>query len=452
MIQPPSLRLKLLYWLLPTMLLMIIVGGINAYSIALRTAIRAYDRGLLDTSLAIAGQIHKTKGHLTLSLPKEAEEILLTDKFDQIFYRVVSADGREIDGDTRVPLPATHPQLNHWLFYDGKIGEMPVRVAALFTAKDGLHVTILSAETLVKRKNILREILLGLLLPALALAGGTFMLIWFGIRSGLRPLENLRQQLSNRSQKDLRPIVAPDMVLEIQPVVNELNQLLQRLDESLAAQRHFVSDAAHQLRTPIAALLTQLELMLREPDGPKQSQVRVVLAAAERMAHLVRQLLALARAEPVESVATQRVALEAIIRELADGMLVKAISCEIDLGFELEPALVLGSDLLLQEVISNLVDNAIRYTPAHGTVDISCRTTLDGAVLTVEDSGKGIPEELHGHIFKRFFRIPGSQGEGNGLGLAIVRQIVRQHGARIHVGKSQKLGGASFSLLFPPVR
>jgi two-component system, OmpR family, sensor histidine kinase TctE len=449
--QPSSLRVTLLRWLVPAMVLMVFVGSINAYSIAYRTAILAYDRALLDTALALSGQVQNTKGHLTLNLPEEAKEILLTDKFDQIFYRVVGADGREIDGDTRLPMPANFLQLNHWRYYDAKIGEIPVRVAALFTEKEGLQLTILSAETLIKRKKVFSEILVGLLLPELVLGGVTFLLFWLGIRAGLRPLENLKQQLSNRSQNDLRPIATEDMVLEIHPVINELNQLLIKLDESLMAQRNFVSDAAHQLRTPIAALLTQLEFMLREPEGPKHLQVKAVLAGAERMAHLVHQLLALARAEPTMSTSGQCVELDGLIRETANTMVVKAIAKEIDLGFELNPAKVLGSELLLQEAISNLIDNAIRYTPPHGTVNVSCRTTKNGVILIVEDSGKGIPKAMRNQVFERFFRIPGSGGDGCGLGLAIVRQIARQHGAKAKIGRSKDLGGAAAVIYFPAI-
>lgn len=435
------------------MLLMIVLGGINAYFIAFRTAIHAYDRGLLDTSLALAGQIHKSKGQLVLNLPEEAEEILLTDKFDRIFFRVVDSEGHDIDGDSRVPLPPGSPmQLSSWRYYDSIIGEMPVRVAALYTEKDGLHVTILSAETLIKRKNLLREILIGLLWPDLALGAVTFLLIWYGIRSGLHPLNDLRKQLSNRSQNDLRPIVAEDMVLEIQPVIGEINQLLKRLDESLTAQRSFVSNAAHQLRTPIAALLTQLELILRDTEGTNPSRVKAIHTSTERMAHLVHQLLTLARAEPTMSTTGQITDLDDLIRDVAERMLVKALSNGIDIGFELRPVKVLGSVLLLQEAISNLIDNAIRYTPPHGTVNVACRATDEGAVVIVEDSGKGIPEEMHAQVFERFFRIPGSAGDGCGLGLAIVRQIADQHGARVSIGRSQELGGAIVTLHFPQIQ
>lgn len=433
------------------MLAMMAAGAFTAYSIALRSAIHAYDRALLDTALALAGQIREHNGKLDINLPKAAEEILLTDKFDLIFFRVLASDGHDIAGDQRLPLPPDISPINSWMYYDAIVDGKTVRVAALFTEHDGLPLTILSAETLLKRQSLVREILLGMLLPELALVCITLALIWFGVRSGLHPLEELRKALANRSQNDLSPIVAPDPTYEIMPVIGELNRLLQQLDESLQAQRHFVSDAAHQLRTPIAAMQTQLELMLRETKDLSRSQVKQVLSATQRLAHLVHQLLALARAEPKDTTTRQIVNLDLIVRELADSVLSRALSRGIDLGFELESATVRGSALLLQEAISNLIDNAIRYTPAPGTVTVSCRPTEKGTILVVEDSGNGIPEELHNQVFERFYRIPGSKDDGCGLGLSIVRQIARQHGAKVRISKSRGLGGAAVTIFFPKI-
>lgn len=323
-------------------------------------------------------------------------------------------------------------------------------VAALFTERDGMPLIFLAAETLVKRNNLVWEILLGMLLPELGLAVATLALIWFGVRSGLRPLAALRQQLANRSTSDLRPLAVQGLTEEIQPVVEELNQLLLRLSDSLLAQRHFVADAAHQLRTPIAALQTQVELALRELQTPAQmTHFAAILSATQRLAHLVQQLLALARAEPQNDSTVSTIDLATLVRELADTALPQAIAANIDLGFELQNAVVHGSPLLLQEAIGNLIDNAIRYTSAPGTITVACRTLEKRVLLCVEDSGAGVPEAAHEQVFERFYRLPGSAGEGCGLGLAIVRQIARQHGAEVRIERSAKLGGAAFVLDFP---
>lgn len=433
------------------MLLLLAAGALTAYSVALRSALHAYDHALFDTALAIAGQIHGRNGEAVLNLPSAAQEILLTDKYDQIFFRVLTADGRDLAGDHALPEPPALPPEENRLYYDAKIGSQAVRVAAFFTERDGMPLTIIAAETLIKRNNLVREILLGMLLPEFGLVLATLILIWVGIRSGLRPLDELRQQLARRSHNDLRPIVPQGMTREIQPVVDELNELLLRLEVSLLAQRHFVSDAAHQLRTPIAALQAQIEVALREPLREPRPQLERILAAAQRLAHLVQQLLALARAEPKDGTADQCIDLAALVRDVADSTLPEALAAGLDLGFELAPAKVRGSPLLLQEALRNLVDNAIHYTPESGTITVVCRPTAQGARLIVEDSGPGIPEEAREKVLERFYRLPDSVGDGCGLGLAIVRQIAQQHGAEVIIGTSLALGGTSVEIHFPPV-
>lgn len=446
---PISLRQKLLRMLLSAMLVVMIVSSFIGYSIAFRSASRAYDRTLLDTAFAVAGQIHRSEGKLTLRLPREADEVLLTDEYAQVFFRVLDAHGRDIGGNSRLPLPTALPPTNSSRLYNADIDGKPVRVVALSTERDHLPLTVLSAETQNKRNHLVREIFLAMLVPELLLIGITLILIWFGIRAGLLPLESLREQLANRSQNDLRPIIAKQTAYEIQPLIRELNTLLKKLDESMQSQRHFVSNAAHQLRTPIAALQAQLEAMLRDPDGPQRSQLTQILAAMQRLSHLVHQLLALARTDAFNTAADQHVDLPELIRSLADRFLAQAITRGLDLGFDLRPAQVDGAELLLQEAIGNLIDNAIRYTPSPGSVTVSCRSDDGGVTVRVEDSGTPIPADARHRVFERFYRLPNSSGDGCGLGLAIVHQIARQHGATVSIGISADLGGNAVDIRFP---
>lgn len=449
----PSLRSQLLGWLVPAMLALLAAGAATAYWVALRSATLAYDRSLLDTALAISEQLRVVDGEPQLKLAPQAKAVLLTDKFDRIFYAVRDADNQTIDGEPGLSLPprTVHSRLQREgrEYYDDLLNGQPVRVAALHTSRGDSELTILAAETLVKRNALVREILLGMLVPELVLIAATLLVVWFGVRSGLRPLDGLRHELAGRSHADLRPLTTT-VPEEIAPVVGEINDLMRRLDHALDSQRHFVSDAAHQLRTPIAALLAQVEVALRGDAPLSRQQLESILSATRRLSHLVDQLLALARAEPALRPSESAVALDDVVREVAETWLPAAIARGIDLGFELSPATVSGNRLLLQEMLANLIDNALRHTPRGGSVTVSCRREADAVMLSVEDSGTGIAPEERERVFERFYQSPGNRGEeGCGLGLAIVRQIARQHSGEAGIGRSETLGGACLEIRLP---
>lgn len=451
---PPSLRFLLLRQLLPALLLLLLAGAATAYWVAWRSATKAYDRALFDTALAITEQLRQIDGNPQLPLTPQARAVLLTDKFDQVFYAVRGAEEELLDGEAGLPMPPPGPPRTRSsegrYYFDGLLHGKPVRIAALQTEQAGKMITVLAGETLVKRNALIREIILGMLLPEILLTLVSIGVIWFGIRAGLKPLAELRQELAGRSQADLSQ-VRVDVPEEIQPVVTEINELLQRLEHSLVSQRNFVSDAAHQLRTPIAALQAQAEAACSESPADSRQQLEGVLSAAHRLSHLVDQMLSLARAEPSLSQTQPEIALEEIARQLAETWLPQAIRKEIDLGFELAPATVRGNELLLQELFGNLLDNALQHAPQGGTVTVSCGREGKEAWLAVADNGPGIAEAERDKVFARFYQVPGNKGHGNGLGLAIVHEIVRQHGGRISVGRSADLGGAFFKVWLPAV-
>ena len=443
----PSLNRLLLRRLLPAMLALLMASAATAYWVAWRSATKAYDQGLFDTALAIAEQLRPVDGKPQLPLTPQTRAVLLTDTFDQVFYAVHGPDGEVLDGEAGLPLPSrarptnTDRDRDRLDYFDGLLRDQPVRVAALQTELAGKAITVLAGETLVKRHALIREIILGMLLPEILLILVSISVVWFGIGAGLKPLAELRRELAGRSQADLSP-VRVDVPEEIQPVVSEINALMQRLQHALASQRNFVADAAHQLRTPLAALQAQAEAARSEAGPEQQKPLTGVLSAAYRLSHLVDQLLALARAEPSLAQTQIRIELPEIVRQVAEIWLPVAIRKEIDLGFELAPAAVDGNALLLQELLGNLLDNALRHTPQGGTITVSCGQRGDEAWLAVDDSGPGIAEAERNKVFARFYQAPGSRGTGNGLGLAIVSEIVRQHGGRISAERSASLGGA----------
>lgn len=447
----PSLRYLLLRRLLPAMLVIMAAGAGTAYWIATESTELAYDRSLLNTALAIAEQTRISDGRPVLQLSAQAQTVLLADKFDRSFFAVHDAQGELIAGSD-LPMPSG----DAWaelidsgrLYYDAKMGKEAVRVAALQAEHDEVHFTILVGETLVKRHAIVRDILLGMFLPELLLVTATIVLTGIGVRSGLAPLISLRRQLAGRSQADLSPVNIA-IPIEMQPLVDEINSLLSRLDRALGSQRHFVSDAAHQLRTPIAALQAQVEIAVRSAPADSRGQLEGVLTATRRLSHLVDQLLALARAEPSQHQPLPTVDLEQLVHETAETWLPQAIAKNIDLGFELASAKISGNNLLLGELLGNLIDNAIRHTPCEGSVTVSCGTSGDAVWLAVEDSGAGIPAAEREHVMKRFYQSPGSDSNGCGLGLTIVDAIARQHGGMVIVDASPQLGGARLTIKLP---
>ncbi len=448
----PSLRQLLLRWLAPAVVLLLGASAITGYLVAVRVATQAYDRALLDGALSLSQLVRAQDGDLFLDLQPQAMQVLTTDKYDRVFFSVFGPDGRVLGGSQALTPPpgwtAEPDRSESWSYHDHRFDGHRVRLAVLQSNATGKSLTIVMAETMTKRDRLVREVLTSILVPEIVLVAATLLIIVAGIRHGLGPLRGLREQLARRSHTDLRPLDVNRLPQEVQPLADEINNLLARLEVSLGAQRHFVADAAHQLRTPIAALQAQIEALIQEDGGTaRTAAMSRVLAGIRRLAHLVHQLLALARAEPGRSNDAEPADLAEIIRDNADRWLPQAIERNVDLGFELAPAQVPGVPLLLTEMLTNIVENAIRYTPAGGSVTVRCGTTESDIRVEVDDSGPGIPAKERERVFERFVRLDEGNVEGCGLGLAIVRLIARQHGAEAEISDSPQ-GGARVTVRF----
>jgi two-component system sensor histidine kinase TctE len=293
----------------------------------------------------------------------------------------------------------------------------------------------------------LREVVLRtLVLLEIVFALGCVGLVWFSVSNGLRPLSRLRSELNAREGDDLAPIAAAEVPYELEPVVSAFNGLLAKVGEGAQARQDFLANVAHQLRTPLAGLKTQLEWLgarHTEPDTAKS--VGLMLSATERMIRQTNQLLALARAEPhhFEKTRLEPLALDALVADAVQSFVDQARLKNIDIGFDLTPATVIGDRFLLRDLIDNLIDNAIRYTPPHGAVTVSVRPKL----LTVEDNGPGIPLARREQVFNRYVRLD-DKTHGSGLGLAIVRDIAVVHGARLTISDPPEGSGALFTVKF----
>jgi two-component system sensor histidine kinase TctE len=446
-----SLRRLLLLWLVVPLAIVLVASAVAAYRTAVVVASGAYDRELLDPALAIAQRLSADGDSIRLDLPGAALEALRVDTADHVYF-AVNDGGRLIAGQHGLPAPPVAPEDGAPVFYDAKLGSDAVRVAAVVTPFAGRPVLIQVAETRVKRDRLVRQVLLSNALPELVFLVAALGVVWFGVARGLAPLEKLRTEIAARSHRDLRPVSEAQAPEEVRPLVQELNALLARLAESIGAQQRFVADAAHQLRTPLAALQAQVEAARRGPLPPDLAPTfDQLLAATRRTAHLARQLLTLAAVDPVAERPFEPadVDLAAVLHEGVAEWVARADGKSIDLGFELEPAPVRGEALLLRELAGNLIDNALNYTPAGGAATV--RTGLrDGApFLEVEDSGPGIREAERERIFERFYRSKGAPGEGSGLGLAIVREIAHRHGAAVEIRTAADGHGTLIAVRFP---
>jgi two-component system sensor histidine kinase TctE len=439
-----SLRAHLLRLLLPPIAALLAVGAVVAYYPSIEPATQAYDQALVDIGLALGSHVRVGQSEYRFDLPPAVEQVLRTDRFDSIYYRVISPAGLEIAGDADLPAPPGDA-IAHNAVHRGQ----KVRVVSVQTSCGRSACNVLVAETMVKRETLARDLLLQSLFPDFLIALATLVIVWFGVKRGLEPLARLSDEIKARSAGDLRPIDAAGAPEETLPLVGALNGLLDEVSAASRKQQRFLADAAHQLRTPLAGLQAHTELALAQPlpEGCR-AQLEQVHRATIRTARLANQLLALARAEPGARSVTSSVDLKGIAGGEADAWVRQSLGRDIDLGFELEPALVEGDAFLLREALSNLVHNALEYSNRGGRVTVRTGRVNGHAFLEVEDDGPGIAQEERARVLERFYRVPGTPGTGSGLGLAIVREIAASHAASMFIADGSA-GGCRVGITFP---
>jgi two-component system, OmpR family, sensor histidine kinase TctE len=456
-----SLFGEILDWMLAPLLLLWPMSVILTWLVAQGIANKPFDRELgemvrvLSKQVVIQNPRVPSEAVATFVLPTGASEILHTDEADTIYYQVLGLRGEFLSGDRTLPVPADEDRgpPGEVQFRDDVVNNDNVRVAYLWldTANragvgGGGAPLLQVAETLGKRSRLVSEIIKGVILPQFVILPLAVLLVWLALARGIAPLNELQRRIRGRDSSDLSPIDEREAPEEVSPLVRAINDLLGRLDQSMKSQKHFLADAAHQLKTPLAGLRTQAELAQREidsgtsdPQAMKRSLQQISLAS-QRAAHMVNQLLSMARAEDQQQAAQkQAVSLSRLATEAVQDFVPRALDKHIDLGFEGPegdaPLLVNGNPTLLRELIRNLVDNALLYTPAGGTVTVRVLDDPFGqvVVLQVEDSGPGIALAERDQVFLPFYRVLGTNVDGSGLGLAIVREIAQQHGAEVAI-------------------
>lgn len=443
-----SLRRKLLRWLLVALSALVAVGILTDYFMALEPAREVYDQHLLKLAYNLERSLPNDPAEWHEAYPQIERTLLRSeqDNYDAAKAAIFDSHGQFLAGVTDLPIQLRSAD-NKPYFYEAEYKGDPIRVVAI--KSPALDVVLYLAETTYKRNRLVQKTLVHMIVPELIFALFSIIVLWIGVGRGLQPLTQLRTQINARSETDLSPMDAGQAPIEVREIIVALNSLLARLDHSLKLQNQFLANAAHQLRTPLAGLQMQLELASgQSPEEREQSHERM-LVSTRRIVRLANQLLALARAEGEAEVKQfAELDISAAIETMATEWLSRAYAKGIDLGLDLHPAHINGSLWQIQEMLANLVDNAIRYTPAHGNVTIRCRQLGKEVLIEVEDSGPGIPPDQHENVFNRFFRLE-EGSDGCGLGLAIVLEIVRHHGGQIVLKQPESLQGTLVRISFP---
>jgi two-component system sensor histidine kinase TctE len=449
-----SLRSQLLRWLLIPLAVLVLIDAVSVYNNALEAADQAYDRSLLASTRALAERVSIVDGRVVADVPYVALDSFETDTLGRIYYNVTGVHGEHVSGyDDLPPLPRNavrsdaYPALVY--FYHATYRSEPVRIAALYQPvyDDSMRgiALIQVGETLEGRYELSRKILIDTLARQAVLVLAAAVLAWIAVRFVLRPLMQLKADVEARAPTDLSDF-NPDLVhKEVRPLVAAMNGYMARLQTLIAGQRRFIADASHQLRTPLTVLKTQAELALRANDPKAMREiVESIARTTDATVHLANRLLTLARAEHGAAAAEmQPVSLVEIARQVGLELALHAVRKDIDLSLDAHGIVqVHGNSLLLHELVSNLVDNAIRYTPAGGKVMLRVADE-EGPLLEVEDSGPGIAAAERERVFAPFYRAASAQeanADGSGLGLTIVRDIAAMHKATVELRSARDSG------------
>jgi two-component system sensor histidine kinase TctE len=472
-----SLARQLLLWLLLPQLVLWMAGGVATYRFAAGYANEAIDASLLQASRSLARQLKPIGNGLLIDFPRAAQDVLEADPADKLLYMVSSPPGQFILGNQSLPPPPTPssnnaPALNTPLYYDGTMpvngraalntpAGQPLRLVALYLrfgdeANAPQTMLVQVARSSANREDLARSILVDMLLPMSSLVLLMTLIVWLGIRAGLSPLARLRLQVEGRAPTDLAPLQLASAPRELWSLATAINTLLAAVQNTVATQKRFIGDAAHQLRTPLAGLKSQTEIALQSTADPElRARLQRVHDSATRSAHLVNQLLTLARAEPESVMAhdRQRFDLQRMAQAVTAEWVPRALRLHIDLGMEQDShddvarsteasVWIEANELLMREALSNLIDNALHYAGEGSQVTVSAgpSSVKPGvAVLEVTDNGPGIPANDHARVFERFVRGTDT-GDGCGLGLAIVREIVERSAGQVELRQALPQG------------
>ncbi len=444
-----SISRQLILWLAIPLMLVALCGALIHYFNNVAPVMISSERRLKDAANSLMAHVSVKQGQVALDLNPYVRPLL--PSADSTKYVLRDSQGRLLAGDDALPPVAMGSEGTELLAIAPLDGRSVRTLTTRFnTAAGPLTLTVADI-----RKTSEPEARLGLMSTLLwdfVQLDLTLVLVWVGIQLGLRPIRRLRDEIASRSPLDLRPIVETSVPREIAPVVVTLNRLFGMLRTSVQSQQQFIADTAHQLRTPITGMQAQLDLIVAEPAAqPIKARLQTLQEGVKQLAHSANQLLTLARADPSANMSArnQTVDLQAIVNEVAAKFFDRALQANIDLGADATPALIRADPSLLDDLMSNLVDNALKYTPAGGSVTASAGEKNGRPYLSVVDTGPGIPEGERQRVRQRFYRMPNSRGHGSGLGLAIVDEIARLYEASMTIESGANGAGTRVLIQFP---
>lgn len=429
-----SLRGRLLWFLLAAITIAAVAQASIAYRTALRDADQIFDYHMQTMAMSLRSGAPLSNMEARAGIDAEAEN-------NDLVVQVWTPDGVQV---FRSVSRAHLPQRAVLGFSNVEANGTTYRIFSIQTPSQTVQV----AQDMAVRRYMAGNLALRTVGPIAVMMPILMLVVWWVVSGSLQPVARVRAQVAARQADDLSPVSEAGLPDEVRPLVQELNLLFGRVKTAFEAQQHFVADAAHELRTPLAALKLQA-LSLERADNSEARGVAVarLTAGIERATRLVEQLLVLARQEATAAGGGKTVALADMARRTIGELAGIAKAKGVDLGlYHADEVNVEGQPDALNIMLRNLIDNAVKYTPAGGTVDLS---VLAGGTLIVEDSGPGIPAEERERVFDRFYRIAGSEASGSGLGLAIIKAIAERHGAVLTLGESERLGGLSVKIQFP---
>jgi two-component system sensor histidine kinase TctE len=464
-----STQKLIIQWILIPMMIIIILDSTFLFYQGDTLRKETFDRDLAETAKSLALIFKKSSEQKLHDIDENSISLLLTEPHDKMFYSIRDDQGHLVFGNPDVAFrPAEDVDPNDpddFNVYFDTIKNESVRVVSIPIEHTLNHQKkqffIQVAETRNQRTYIQKQIIFWIVIPQLILLISALILVRFAVKKGLSPILYLNEKIISRSYRDLKPIDINNVPLEVDRLVTSLNNLMSELDNAIKSENRFVNDAAHQLRTPLAGILAQIQLAQESKNKDEiHNRLEQISQSSKRLIHIINQLLSLSKTQPEAAHTSefQKIDVVALTKKTMEDLFSLADLKKIDLGYEgsLEEAFIEADDKKLYDLIHNLVENAIKYTPSSGKVNVSIENKNNKICLIVEDTGKGIPKDDQPNIFKRFYRGDNVSQSGNdagaGIGLAIVKEIANMHGATIEIDSRNEKSGTRFYVYFEPIQ